>query len=122
MSGWRTPLLRRLSTNELARHRSHVVVVDAHGPPYFANGHIPGAVNIPPHDVTRLAPARIGNPRATVVVYGASRSSNARIVAEQLLALGFADVCLYEDGLEGWIAAGLPVDSDADGDSTTTAP
>ena len=112
----------RLSTDELAQRREHLVLVDAHGPPYFANGHIPGAVNIPPHDVTRLAAQRIGGRRTTVVVYGARKSSNAGIVAEQLLALGFTDVCLYEDGLDGWIAAGLPVDSDADDDSAATAP
>lgn len=87
-----------------------MVLVDAHGPPYFANAHIPGAVNLPPHDVTRLAGERIGDTRAPVVVYGASGSSNARIVADQLLAVGYVDVSVYEDGLEGWIAAGLPTD------------
>ena len=87
------------------------MLVDAHGPPYFANAHIPGAVNIPPHDVTRLARARIGDTRAAVVVYGAAGAPNARIVADQLLAVGYLDVSLYEDGLEGWIAAGLPMDA-----------
>ena len=85
------------------------MLVDAHGPPYFANAHIPGAVNIPPHDVTRLARARIGDTRAAVVVYGAAGAPNARIVADQLLAAGYLDVSLYEDGLQGWIAAGLPI-------------
>jgi len=84
--------------------------VDAHGPPYFANGHILGAVNIPPLDVTRLAGRLIADRGAPVVVYGATRSANARIVAEQLLALGDTDVGLYGDGLEGWIAAGLPTE------------
>jgi 3-mercaptopyruvate sulfurtransferase SseA len=103
--------LARLSTRELARRRSDLVLVDAHGPPYFANGHIPGAVNIPPHDVIRLAGERIGDTRADVVVYGGASSSNARIVADQLLAVGYINVSLYEDGLEGWIAAGLPTDA-----------
>ncbi len=108
---WGQPELARLSTQEVAQRRSDLVLVDAHGPPYFASGHIPGAVNIPPHDVIRLASERIGDTRAAVVVYGAASSANARIVADQLLAVGYVDVSLYEDGLEGWIAAGLPTDA-----------
>ena len=97
------------------------MLVDAHGPPYFANAHIPGAVNIPPHDVTRLARARIGDTRAAVVVYGAAGAPNARIVADQLLAVGYLDVSLYEDGLEGWIAAGLPMDAAEEADEGSGA-
>jgi len=107
----RKPELPRLTTAELRRRQAHLVLVDAHGPPYFANGHIPGAVNIPPHDVPRLAMERLGEPSAPLVVYGARGSSNARIVGEQLLALGYVDVSVYDDGLEGWVAAGLATDS-----------
>ncbi len=106
-----TPHLPRMDTRQLLARTAQVTLVDAHGPPYFASGHLPGAVNIPPHDVAALAPLRIGSPTAPVVVYGASGSSNAALVAAQLVALGYADVSLYDDGLEGWIAAGLPVEA-----------
>jgi len=85
-----------------------VVVVDAHGAAYFAAGHIAGAVNIPPHDVQRLAPIRIRGRDVRVVVYGGSRSSNAAIVADLLIGLGYKAVSVYQDGLDGWLAAGLP--------------
>ena len=106
--------LPRVDTRQLLARSAQVTLVDAHGPPYFALGHLPGAVNIPPHDVTALAPLRIRSPRTAVVVYGASGSSNAAIVASQLVALGYADVSVYADGLEGWIAAGLPVEGSED--------
>ena len=98
-----------MQTPELLRRRAALVVVDAHGPCYFAIGHIPGAVNIPPHQVARLAPLRVGSKDVPVVVYGGSGSSNAIIVADQLVRLGYKDVAVYEYGLEEWIAAGLPI-------------
>lgn len=104
----RNPRVPSVHTAELVRRRSEVVVVDAHGASYFAVGHIPGAVNIPPHEVPRLAVRSLPDTDVPVVVYGSGRSSNAVIVADQLLGLGYTDVSLYEDGLEGWITAGLP--------------
>lgn len=101
--------LPRLNTPQLTRCLERVVLIDAHGPPYFAAGHIPGAVNIPPHDVARRTSAFLAGRTARLVVYGARGSSNAMVVADQLIALGYTDVALYEDGLEGWIAAGLPI-------------
>jgi len=105
----RNSQLPRVQTAELVRRLGGLVVIDAHGPPYFALGHIPGAVNIPPHQVSRLAPMRVGCQDTPVVVYGGSGSCNAIIVADQLLRLGYREVAVYEDGLEGWIAAGLPI-------------
>jgi len=101
----------RLSTGELLGMLQEAVLVDAHGPAYFAAGHISGAVNIPPHEVRRLAPVRIAARDARVVVYGSSGSSNAAIVADLLVALGYEQVSVYRDGLDGWIAAGLPVEA-----------
>jgi len=108
----RNPRVPQVGTKELVRRRPEVVVVDAHGPSYFALSHLPGAVNIPPHEVPRLAPTRVGDPAVPVVVYGSRGSSNAEIVADQLLRLGYRDVSVYEDGLQGWIEAGLPVETD----------
>ncbi|HYO39706.1 MAG TPA: rhodanese-like domain-containing protein [Nocardioidaceae bacterium] len=104
--------LRRLDTRALTGLDPERQLVDAHGAPYFAASHIPGAVNLPPHEVRRLAPRELRDKAIPIVVYGAPGSSNAAVVAEQLVELGYRDVSLYEDGLEGWIAAGLPVEGD----------
>jgi rhodanese-related sulfurtransferase len=103
------PLLPRIDTRDLEHRRATLQLVDAHGASYFAASHIPGAVNLPPHLVRNQAPDKLPDKQAAVVVYGARGSSNAGIVAALLVELGYVDVSLYDDGLEGWIAAGLPM-------------
>jgi rhodanese-related sulfurtransferase len=87
-----------------------VILVDALGAPYFETVHLPGAINIPPHQVGNLAPAVLPDKSARVVVYANGSSSNATIVLQQLARLGYRHLALYVDGTEGWIEAGLPVD------------
>jgi len=103
--GW-----RELTTEDLVDVLSTVVLVDSLGPPYFQTVHLPGAVNIPPHEVSNLAPTALPDKSAQIVVYANGSSSNATIVLQQLAQLGYHDLALYVDGTEGWIEAGLPVD------------
>ena len=101
---------RDYTTEDLARRSSAVVVVEALGAPYYSSGHIPGAVNIPPHRVGELAALLLPDPRAPVVVYADSpRSPNAEVVVRQLRALGYTDVSCYPEGKQGWVEAGLPL-------------
>ena len=99
-----------LTTEDLVRELSTVVLVDALGPPYFQSTHLPGAINIPPHKVANLAPTALPDKSARIVVYANGSSSNATIVLQQLAQLGYRHLALYVDGTEGWIEAGLPVD------------
>jgi rhodanese-related sulfurtransferase len=94
----------------MRRRSPDVVVVEALGASFFASGHIPGAVNIPPHRVRAAARAHLPDLEAAVVVYGASASCRqAAIVIRILIALGYRDVSRYPDGKQGWTAAGLPL-------------
>ena len=104
------PAWRELTTEDLVRSLPAVVLVDALGPPYFQTGHLPGAINIPPHQVVDLAPTALPDKSAQIVVYANGSSSNATIVLQQLAQLGYRHLALYVDGTEGWIEAGLPVD------------
>jgi rhodanese-related sulfurtransferase len=104
------PAWRELTTEDLVRSLSTVVLVDALGRPYFETVHLPGAVNIPPHEVANLAPTALPERSAQIVVYANGSSSNATIVLQQLAQLGYQHLALYVDGTEGWIEAGLPVD------------
>ena len=99
-----------LTTEQLVRRLSTVVLIDSLGAPYFGNAHLPGAINIPPHEVRRLAPARLPDKSARIVVYGNGSSSNARIVLQQLSRLGYQHLSHYIEGTEGWIEAGLPIE------------
>ena len=104
------------STEELRGRLSTVTVVEALGPSFFATGHIPGAINIPPHRVAELAPSRLPEKDAPIVVYGPHRDSpGADVVARQLAVLGYRDVSRYLDGKAGWAEAGLPLVQDDDG-------
>jgi len=104
------PAWRELTTEDLVRDLSTVVLVDALGPPYFQAVHLPGAINIPPHQVSALAPTALPSKSARIVVYANGSSSNATIVLQQLAHLGYRHLVLYVDGTQGWIEAGLPVD------------
>ena len=85
-------------------------VVEALGPAFYADAHLPGAVNIPPVHVDRLAPALIPAHDAPVVVYCSGSCSNADAVARRLEELGYIDVAVYLGGKEDWVEHGLPVE------------
>ncbi len=103
------------STERLRRRLPAVTLVEALGPSYYGNGHIPGALNIPAHRVTELAPTLLPERQAAIVVYGADpHSAGTRAVVRQLRALGYRDVSVYADGKEGWAAAGLPLVGETD--------
>ena len=99
-----------MTTADVVRDFSTVVLVDALGPPYFQAVHLPGAITIPPHQVSDLAPTALPSKSAQIVVYANGSSSNATIVLQQLAQLGYRHLALYVDGTQGWIEAGLPVD------------
>ncbi len=104
------------STEELRRRLAVVTVVEASGRSFFCTGHLPGAVNIPPHRVTELASALLPRTDVPIVVYGAGRQSGAAdVVVRQLVALGYRDVSCYPEGKAGWAEAGLPLVGDGDG-------
>ena len=99
---------RDYSTEDVRRRPPGVVVVEALGASFFASGHIPGAVNLPPHRVREAAAAVLPDRDAPVVVYGAGPGCRqAEIVLRILLALGYRDLSRYPDGKAGWAAAGL---------------
>lgn len=87
-----------------------VTLVEALPEEVFAEGHLPGAVNIRPRRCDELAPILLPNPGAAIVVYCGSASCDASLrVATRLRALGYRDVRRYKAGKQGWMAEGLPV-------------
>ena len=86
------------------------VLVEALGAAFFADAHLPGAVNIPPGQVERLAAALVPHRDAAVVVYCTGSCSSAYAVARRLEDLGYTDVAVYTGGKEDWVEHGLPVE------------
>ena len=91
-----------------------VIVVEALGPVYFEEQHLPGAVNIPHTEVRELAPRLLPDRTAAIVTYCSNAACrNSEAAARELEAMGYTNVRKYEAGKQDWIEAGLPTKSSA---------
>jgi len=90
-------------------------LVEVLGAGYFADAHLPGAVNIPPDQVDSLAPVVLPDKASPIVVYCSGTCHNSQIAARRLVQLGYTDVHVYLGGKEDWVEHGLPVERLDDG-------
>jgi rhodanese-related sulfurtransferase len=89
-----------------------LILVEALGPAYYEEAHLPGAINIPHDQVDELAPALLPDKDAQIVVYCSNGPCpNSGIAARRLVQLGYTQVRDYHEGKAEWIAAGLPTES-----------
>jgi len=89
-----------------------VTVVDALGGEYYAQQHLPGALALVSSDVDAKASAVLPDRGAAIVTYCTGPSCpNSGQVADRLSALGYTNVRKYREGIEDWVAAGLPTES-----------
>jgi rhodanese-related sulfurtransferase len=96
-----------------------VLLLDVREPHEYAEGHLPGAVNVP-RGVLELkadADSPVADPAlaacaGTKVVTYCLKAPGARslFAADTLSQLGFQDVTAMSAGLNGWADAGLPLD------------
>ncbi len=109
-------------TNEISRNELHrelfgdtaPALVEALGAAFFDDAHLPGAINIPPDQVDRLAPRMLPDLEAPIVVYCSGTCQNSEIVARRLDELGYASVRIYLGGKEDWVEHDLPVERTTD--------
>lgn len=85
------------------------VLIEALGAAYYADAHLPGAINIPPGHVDRVAHEFVPDTESLIVVYCIGGDS-ARLVARRLSDLGYGQVRVYEGGKQDWVGHGLPVE------------
>jgi rhodanese-related sulfurtransferase len=86
------------------------LLVEALGSAYFADAHLPGAINIPPDQVDRLASRLLPELDAEIVVYCSATCRNSEATARRLEELGYRQVLHYREGKEDWIEHSLPVE------------
>lgn len=80
-------------------------------PPRYREGHLPGAIYIPPIQVRELAPKRLPDKSAEIVVYCAGPGcGTARAAATELAAMGYTNVRDFPGGKAEWVKAGLPLE------------
>lgn len=92
------------------RDSDPIVLVEALGAAYFADAHLPGALNMPPDQVDALAPRLISDRSVSVVVYCSGTCQNSEIAAARLEELGYENVRVYLGGKEDWVEHGLPIE------------
>jgi rhodanese-related sulfurtransferase len=77
----------------------------------YRNGHLPGAICVPPDRVMDLVPELYPDREAEIVVYGADHESLAAPqAARELGALGYTTVRVYRGGKKDWVEHGQPLE------------
>jgi rhodanese-related sulfurtransferase len=86
-------------------------IVEALGPMYYEDAHLPGALNLPHDQVDALAGDLLPDKDATIVVYCSNTACQNSVVASRRLASrGYTHVLEYVEGKQDWVDAGLPVE------------
>lgn len=96
------------------------VIIDAREPGEFAEGHIPGSVNLPYDevvtDLTRLEQFDAGG-KPIVTYCGGGGCELSLSLAEELVVTGHSKVLVYIGGFPEWVEAGYPVQQGPSGSS-----
>lgn len=99
----------------LFRSDADAVIVDARRPEVDHGERIPGAVHLhekTPEDDVRSA---LGSEKALIVTYCSNiHCPMSSAMAQRLREMGYENVLVYHDGLDGWQAAGYPVEGAKD--------
>lgn len=107
-----------LETLKAFKDSGMVLLVDARDEESFRNGHIPGAVNLPlrtREESFELLRERLSS-GITVVTYCVDPGCrDSTFLATWLAERGITDIMVYTGGIEGWISAGLVVETDQGG-------
>ena len=103
------PITREMLHSRLVSH-DRPMIVEALGVAFYADAHLPGAINIPPGQVDTLAPVLLPDRDAEIVVYCSGRSTSADAVGRRLEELGYRAVAVYQGGKEDWVEHGLPLE------------
>lgn len=110
-----TPAFAQISVDAVAAGITEtasprLAVFDANSPETYAAGHVPGATWVDYDGVTAaVLPA---DPATPVVFYCANEHCSAsHVAAEAAVGLGYTSVAVMGAGIEGWRAAGQPVET-----------
>jgi phage shock protein E len=91
----------------LDKHPQHLFVLDVRTPQEYAEGHVPGAVNVP-HDQLASRLAEVPKDKDVVVYCRSGRRSD--LAADVLATHGYSRVFRLEGDMQKWLASGRPVD------------
>jgi rhodanese-related sulfurtransferase len=102
-----TPMTQEQLLEHLRSHPDHLFVLDVRTPQEFAEGHVPGAVNVPYDQVaSRLAEV----PKDKDVVLYCRSGRRAGLAADVLAAQGYTRLSHLEGDMTAWVEKGRPVE------------
>jgi rhodanese-related sulfurtransferase len=107
-----TPQVTAIDRDELAAKLAAgtIVLIDAQGPGWYDEGHIPGAHPVDRNDIAATAATHIPAADTEVAVYCWNAACNgSAIVADKLVDLGYTNIRRYIDGKQDWQAHGHPL-------------
>ncbi len=94
--------------NQLLKKDGEVTLIDARTSEEFAEGHVPGAINISIVELPEFAES-CGNASKGLVVTMCGSSGRGGKAAKILYSHGVRNVLVLEGGLKAWRDAGLPI-------------
>ena len=97
-------------TEKVARH-DKFRLVEVLPQEQYHQAHLPGAINLPSDQMSTLAPRRLKDRDADIVVYG-DNPEDAEHAVRELAEMGYTHVREYAEGKQDWVDTGLPVVSD----------
>jgi len=95
-------LMERVANNDW-------LLIDVRSPKEFAQGHIPGAVNVPHENINDYISELEGHKDKPIIIYCQS-GRRAKLAMKVLQKLDFSEVMHLEGDMLGWSAAGMAVD------------
>lgn len=98
----------KLTAQQVHASLPQLVLVDVRSPEEFAEGHVPGAVNLPHDAVTDYLHLLQGQQQRHLVLYCRS-GRRAGLAAAQLQQQGFQQISLLEGDMPGWQEQGFQV-------------
>jgi phage shock protein E len=90
-----------------AKHADHLFVLDVRTPAEYAEGHVPGAVNVP-HD--QLASRLAEVPRDKDVVLYCRSGRRTALAADVLASHGYTRLSHLEGDMQAWVDRGRRVE------------
>lgn len=94
--------------NEIILSDDTPIIIDVRSETEFAEGHIPGAINIPFNQIDNVVDDVNDDKEEAVYVYCAS-GRRADIAASKLMNAEYTNIVHVEGDMPAWAEAGLPV-------------
>lgn len=108
-----TPEYKTLPIDEFEKviAQPDVIVVDVRTPEEYAEGHIPGAINIDWKAGHFAEQAEVLLDKDKTIALYCIRARRSKFAAKELQKMGYKNIIELQDGLEVWINAGKPLET-----------